>query len=143
MITKAKKFKEFLEENRIKCFLEENINDDFKTTVFRSYMEIEGQNIPVVIILDSSIYSIVRIMIIPKVLSKHSKNEILDYINELNRKYKVFKYYITQEGDLCLDSCLPSSQENFNPETIYTIIDVILKHLKEEYPIFMKKIWAN
>lgn len=143
MTTKSKKFKEFLEKNQIKCFSIEEIKDELKTTVFRSYIEIEKQNLPVVVILDASIYSIVRVLIISKVLSEQSKNDILEYINELNRKYKAFKYYITQDGELCLDSCVPSTQEDFNSETIYTIIDVILKHLTEEYPIFMRKIWAN
>ena len=143
MVRKVKKFKEFLEKNQIKCFSEEDFEDELKTTIFRSHMEIEGQKLTVVIVLDSSIYSIVRVMIIPKVLSKHSQREVLEYINELNRKYKVFKYYITQEGDLCLDSCITSSQEDFNSEILYTVIDVILKHLVEEYPIIMKKIWVD
>ena len=66
-----------------------------------------------------------------------------EYINELNRQYKVFKYFVTEDGDLCLDSCIPSSSDSFDGELVYTIIDVLLKHLVEHYAVLMRKIWSE
>ncbi|MEG1159039.1 MAG: hypothetical protein RSD70_01490, partial [Acidaminococcaceae bacterium] len=60
-----------------------------------------------------------------------------------NKKYKVFKYYVGDKGDLCLDSCIPSTGEGFDPNIVHAVIDVVLKHLNDEYPVLMRKIWAT
>lgn len=143
MASKAEKFKKFLEEKEIKCFQVEEIEDELGTVVFRSFMEIEGQNLPVIVVNDSSIYTMVRTQVAAKVIKAGNELKILEYINELNRQFKVFKYYVTDEGDLCMDSCIVATEKTFNGELVYTVIDVILKHLEEQYPIFMRKIWAE
>ena len=61
----------------------------------------------------------------------------------MNGKYKVFKYYITDNGDICLDSCLTDTEESFDPRLVHTVIDVILRHLTEEYPNLMSLVWAK
>ncbi|MDO4690795.1 MAG: histidine kinase [Fusobacterium sp.] len=139
---KAKKFEEFLKKNNIECFQRETIKDELKTTVFRSVMEVEGQNLPTVIVTDISIYTIVRVQIAAKLLKDIDSEKLLTYLNKLNSEYKLFKYYVTETGDLCLDSCIVSTEDNFDVEIIYTSIDVILKHLIEHYPILMKHIWS-
>lgn len=141
MDSKALKFEKFLNEKEIKCFQKEEIKDELETVVFRSFMEVEGQNLPIVVITDRSIYTIIRVQIAGKVVKNHNPEEVLKYVNELNSQYKVFKYFVTEEGDLCLDSCIPSIDEKFDSELIYTVIDVLLKHLLEQYPILMGKIW--
>lgn len=143
MTAKAEKFDKFLEEKEIKCFQREEIKDQLNTVVYRSFMEIEGQNLPVMIITDSSIYTMVRVQIAAKAAKSHNTEKVLEYINELNRQFKVFKYFITAEGDLCMDSCIPSTADNFEAEIVYTVIDVILKHLVEYYPVIMSKIWSE
>lgn len=143
MAVKAEKFDKFLEEKEIKCFQKEEINDELGTVVYRSFMEVEGQNLPIIVITDNSIYTMVRVQIAAKVVKNHNPEKVLEYVNELNRQYKVFKYFVTEDGDLCLDSCLPSSGENFDGELVYTIIDVLLKHLVEHYPVLMGKIWSE
>lgn len=143
MALKSEKFDKFLEEKEIKCFQREEIKDQLNTVVYRSFMEIEGQNLPIIVITDSSIYTIVRVQVAAKLIKNHNTEEILKYINELNRQFKVFKYFVTDDGDLCLDSCIPADAETFSSEVVYTIIDVILKHLVEYYPIVMRKIWAE
>lgn len=143
MAIKAEKFDKFLEEKEIKCFQREEIKDELKSIVYRSFMEIEGQNLPVIIITDNSIYTMIRVQVAGKLVKKHNTEKVLEYINELNRQFKVFKYFVTDEGDLCLDSCIPGKAETFDSEIIYTVLDVILKHLAEHYSIIMNKIWAE
>lgn len=143
MITKVEKFDKFLEEKEIQCFQKEVIEDELGTTAYRSFMEVEGQNLPILVIVDNSIYTMVRVQIATKVIKEHNLEKVLEYINELNRQYKVFKYFITAEGDLYLDSCLPSTNETFDGEIVYTIIDVLLKHLVEHYANLMGKIWSE
>lgn len=143
MTLKAEKFDKFLEEKEIKCFQKEEIKDQLNTVIYRSFMEVEGQNLPIIVITDSSIYTMVRVQVAAKLAKEHNTGEILEYINELNRQFKVFKYFVTDNGDLCLDSCIVTDVETFNSEIVYTVIDVILKHLVEFYPAIMRKIWAE
>lgn len=142
-MTKAEKFDKFLEEKEIKCFQKEEIGDELATVVYRSFMEVEGQNLPVIVITDNSIYTMVRVQVAAKAAKNHNPEKVLEYINELNRQYKAFKYFVTADGDLCLDSCIPSSSDSFDGELIYTIIDVLLRHLVEHYPVLMGKIWSE
>ena len=143
MNRRAQAFQTFLQENNIDCFTVEEIGDELNTTVFRTHMEIEGQSLPLVVILDESIYGMLRLQIAPKALKEANKWVILEYINELNRQYKVFKYYVAAGGELCLDCCILHDAEQANGPMIYTIIDVVLKHLAEEYPVLMRKIWLE
>jgi predicted type IV restriction endonuclease len=142
-VSKNEKFIKFLEEKGIQCFQKEELQDELGTNIFRSYLEVEGQNLTVVVITDSSIYTVIRVVIAVKLIKKHNIDQVLAYCNELNRQFKVFKYYVTEEGDLCLDSCIVSTKETFDGELVYTVIDVILKHLVEHYPLLMKKIWLT
>lgn len=143
MNRRAQAFQDYLQENNIDCFAAEEIGDELNTTAFRSHMEIAGQSLPIVVILDDSIYGMLRLQIAPKALKEANKQVMLEYINELNRRYKVFKYYVTDSGDLCLDCCILHDAEQANGPMIYTIIDVVLKHLTEEYPVLMRKIWMG
>lgn len=143
MNRRAQAFQEYLQENNIDCFITEEIGDELNTTAFRSHMEITGQRLPLVVILDDSIYSMLRLQIVPKALKESNKQVILEYINELNRQYKVFKYYVTAEGDLCLDCCVLCDAEQANGPMVYTIMNVVLTHLTEEYPVLMRKVWSE
>ena len=61
MNKKAEDFKKYLETKAITCFTVEEIDDDqLNTVVFRSTIEVEGVQLPTIIILDSSIYGMVR-----------------------------------------------------------------------------------
>lgn len=138
---KATKFLNFLEKNEIKAFMVEQVEDDLQSVVFRSRMEIGGQELPMIVLIDNSIYTLVRIQIVASAVKESNSVEISKLLNALNRQYKVFKYYVTEKGDLCLDCCIPSTEENFDGELIRMIIQVILQHLTEEYPNLMRSVW--
>ena len=50
---------------------------------------------------------------------------------------------VADNGDICLDSCLTDTEESFDPRLVHTVIDVILRHLTEEYPNLMSLVWAK
>ena len=112
-MSKAEKFDKFLEENKITCFSKEEVKNDLHTVVYRAHMEVSGQMLPTMVVADDSIYT------------------------------KVFKYYVADNGDICLDSCLTDTEESFDPRLVHTVIDVILRHLTEEYPNLMSLVWAK
>ena len=65
MNKKAEKFEKMLVENSTpeidltKIFQKEERKDELNTVLFRSFMQIEGLQLPLVVILDNSIYTIV------------------------------------------------------------------------------------
>ena len=74
MNKKAENFKKYLDEKDIKAFTVDEIKDDqFQTVVFRSAADINGNRLPLIVILDTSIYGMIRVLVAPKVL--HDDNE--------------------------------------------------------------------
>ena len=54
-----------------------------------------------------------------------------------------FDEFLSSNNINCLDSCITTTDEGFEAPVIHTVIDVILKHLVEEYPVLMRKVWGN
>lgn len=140
---KAQKFQAFLEENNIKAFAVESAADELKSAVFRSRMEVNGQELPTAVVIDNSIYVMIRVQIVGGAIQEKARAAVLDRVNQLNGQYKVFKYYVTEKGDLYLDACLPCLEESFSGELVRTLLNVMLQHLTEQYPVLMRSVWAE
>lgn len=142
MNKRAESFEKFLQEKKIECFQVDEIKDDnLDTVIFRSSLNINGQQLPTLVILDNSIYGMIRILVAPKSLNKDNESELRIAINELNRTYKSFKYYFDNEDNLVLDCCVLQGDLEQEGSLIYTMFDVILKHLENEYKNIMQLIW--
>ena len=59
-MSKAAKFDEFLSSNNINCFSKEEIDNEMHSIVYRAHMEVSSQNLPTMIVLDDSIYTMIR-----------------------------------------------------------------------------------
>lgn len=143
MNVKATKFNEFLKANNINCFTTQEVENEMHSALYRSFMEVNGQNLPTMVVVDDSIYVMVQVRVAGGVIKEANRAAVMEHINGLNEKYKVFKYYINDNGDIVIESCIPSTDEDFVPGLVHAVIDVILKHLQEEYPLIMKNVWAN
>ena len=119
------------------------VKNDLHTVVYRAHMEVSGQMLPTMVVTDDSIYTMIQVRVAAAVVNDENKQAVLAHINAMNGKYKVFKYYITDNGDICLDSCLTNTEESFDSRLVHTVIDVILRHLTEEYPNLMSLVWAK
>ena len=133
-MSKATKFDEFLSSNNINCFAKEEIDNEMHSIVYRAHMEVSSQNLPTMIVLDDSIYTMIQVRVAAGVVNGGNREAVLAHLNELNKKYKVFKYY---------EGCITTTDEGFEAPIIHTVIDVILKHLTEEYPVLMSKVWGK
>lgn len=139
---KAEAFEKYLKDHEMNFFLKSPVpNDDNGTVVFKSNIQAEGQTLPVGIITDNTIYTIIRVQIGQGLIKDSNRDSFNAFLNELNRSYKVFKYVAADDGTVFLDSCLPSTQEHFDPELVRVVLDVIVNHLQEEYKNIMKKAW--
>ena len=143
MNKKAQIFQEYLQEKNITCFqVQEVPNDELNTVVFRSSIEVEGQQLPTLVITDSSIYTMIRVRVANAALKEGNETELLKAIGKLNSHYKIFKYYFAEDGALILDSYLLEKPEELDGDIVYTVLDIIVKHLLAEYKNIMKAIWA-
>ncbi|MCD7974859.1 MAG: YbjN domain-containing protein [Phascolarctobacterium sp.] len=111
MNNKTKKFNEFLSKSKITCFNSQEIDNEMHAVLYRSFMKVSGQNIPTMVVLDDSIYAIVQVCVAVGVVKDANKNCVMEHINELNGKYKVFKYYINDNGDIVIESCIPATDD--------------------------------
>lgn len=110
--------------------------------VFRSAIGIQGQNLPTMLVIDDSIYVMLQVRV-GAGLVKEANKAALAHLNALNENYKVFKYYADEAGTSSLESCIPSTDDQFVPQMIHAVIDVIVDHLNTEYPKLMKAVWAE
>lgn len=138
---KSKKFQSYLDNNDLKFFQQNVTHDEADTVVFQSNIQVEGQTLPVGIITDDTIYTIIRVQIGTGLVKEENKAKLNEYLNSLNRSYKVFKYVVAEDGSVFLDACLPSTNEGFDPEVVRVILDVIVDHLTHEYKNIMKSAW--
>lgn len=141
--SKANKFQEFLTANQITCFGVQAMNDELHTVLFRTNLEVGGQQLPVMVVTDDSLHTPLQVRVVPVAIRDESSQSVLTYVNELNRTYKSFKYFISEDNALILDVCLTAVPEEFEPQLVSLTLDIILRHLTEEYPVIMRKIWAD
>ena len=144
MNKKAEAFKAYLDEKDIKVFdIEELEEDKQQTAVFRSHVTVEGQQLPAIVILDNTIFALVRVQISPKALTEANQLDLLKLINKESASYKPFKLYLNQDGDLMLDVCLVIEDEELKGDTVYTMFSLIIDYLNDNYRRFMKCIWQG
>ena len=143
MNLKATKFTNFINERNINVFQMQEIDGDMHPVVYRSAMEVGGQNLPTMLVIDDSIYVMLQVRVGAGLVKESNKAAVMEHMNSLNENYKVFKYYANEHGDIVIESCIPTTDEEFMPELVHAVIDVVLKHLNEEYPKLMKTVWSN
>ena len=141
MNKKAEAFKNYLQEKKITVFeVEELANDNQHTVVFRSHITTSGQQLPTVVIVDESVFAMVRVQIAPKALTEHNQLALLKLVNDESATYKPFKLYLNENGDLLLDLCLVV-EDMLKGDTVYTMFSVIINYLDANYRKFMQCIW--
>ena len=116
----------------------------YRTVVYRGTLDAVGTQFQVIVVLDDSIYGLLRIVLTPSAIDEESIDSVLRYLNELNYTFKSFKYYLDQDNRIYLDVSFPSTAEEFNPElVVYMTVEVVLPHLKEYYPKLMQVAWSE
>ena len=143
MNLKATKFTNFINERNINVFQMQEIDGDMHPVVYRSAMEVGGQILPTMLVIDDSMYVMLQVRVGAGLVKESNKAAVMEHMNSLNENYKVFKYYANENGDIVIESCIPTTDEEFMPELVHAVIDVVLKHLNEEYPKLMKTVWSN
>ncbi len=130
---KAEKFDKFMKEREVSGFHKEEYDDQFRTVVYFSGLQTAGQQQFVQLVLNDSIYGMIKVLIGHKVVNEENHAKVLEYINQLNNRFGAFKYIVTQDGNLELDCSLVANDETFDPEVIVVmLLNVIQPHLESE-----------
>lgn len=141
MNKKAELFKTYLEDRHIDSFLiDDNKQDELHTVIFRSHIDIQGHQLPTIVVLDDSIYGMIRLLVASNAVHDGNEAAILKYINTYNKLFKSFKYYIDDDGDLIMDTCVLMKDDEADGEMIYAMFNVIIDHLTESYSDILKTI---
>ena len=83
MNTKAEVFNKYLEEKKIEAFQVEEVADDAQNTVvYRSHIVVEGQQLPTLVLLDDSVFSMIRVQISPKARTEENELNVLRLVSE-------------------------------------------------------------
>ena len=140
--TKALDFQEFLVENNVNVFSTESLGDDYQTVIFRSRIETKGQILPTAIIIDTSIFTILRTQIVTGI-AEEKRARLEHYLNGLNTQFKIFKYYLRPDGSIYLDICLPFVEETFDSKMIQLMLSILVQHLEATYDDLMAEVWKK
>lgn len=142
MNVKAQKYSDFLKANNLYMFKVQGLQHEMNTVVYRTFLEVAGNNLPAMIVIDDSIYVMLEVRVAAGVVKDNNKAAVMDFINKMNGKFKVFKYYVDEEGSIILESCIPATDNEFAPSLVQAVIDVVVRHLNEYNAETMKTILA-
>ncbi len=136
--TKLAALKEMVEAREIQGlqFVDEN-----GATFARSAFLIEGQELPMGIVVNDSVYSYIQTIVVNKV-KEGNEDKVRAFLNNLNLQFPMLQYTLTGEGQIVLQMSVPSDDEQFNPALMIALVDQVLQHLVEIYPQIMKEVWA-
>lgn len=141
MNKKAERFDVMLEEQKIECFDRIELKDSFNGILYRTTIDVKNQYLPVMLTIDASIYSVVRIILGDRIVNDDNRAAVDAHINETNRGQKVFKYFYSEDGTLFVDACIVASDENFDPHLVQVVLEVIMEHLRTTYGDTMAIVW--
>lgn len=135
MNIKAQQFIKYLEDNQYPWFSYEELNDTYHSVIFRGHLEVGKVELPMLVILDDSLFSSLRIGVYMGRIASTRRGFVERYLGELNSRFKAFKYYVLEEEaheNIVLDISLPCTSEDFNPDMIlYLLREVTIPHLND------------
>lgn len=141
MNVKAQKFNIFLQLNNLADnFVVQEVKNEFETTLFLSTAEIGGQTKPVKVLIDNSGLILFQVRVFERSVKKSNRGKVLEKLNETNDVYKLFKYYVDEEGSVILESCLPTPDDQFQAELVYAVLELLFNHLEEVHEELKKAI---
>ncbi len=140
---KVAAFKKYLEENKITGFGLQDFQNDVHAQAFRSNLPVEGQNLPFMILLDDSVYTMLQVQIATSIAVGEKRAKICEYLNDLNEQYRMLKYSADAAGNVLLTCCIPAGVPHFEPALVIAILNQIQGHLNAVYPDIMKHLWEK
>ena len=132
MNPKALLFDKFLKDEEITSFERKDFDDEDGTVVYRSYIKSPLWDMPLFVILDNSIYSVIRLVLGPEKVTAQNMAALNALINRDNATYKNYKLYIDeQDSSLYLDCVYMCGDDAFEPVLMYALMSSIVDYVPE------------
>ena len=107
----------------------------------RTNLLVEGQTLPVFIVVNETVYSYIQVHLVT--ITSEKLEKCLPLLNELNDSFTMLKYGVNKGGNITLTCSIPAGDDKFDPAIIFALLDQINGHLQEHYKLLMKKIWEE
>lgn len=142
-IKKVEAFKKYLEEAKIEGFGLQDFENDVHAQAFRSNLPVAGNNLPFMILLDDSVYTMLQVQVAANIVTAEKKAFVCEYLNELNDQYRMLKYNVDEAGNVIMTCCIPAGLDHFEPALVIAILNQVQGHLSALYPTIMEKLWKK
>ena len=139
MNIKAQKFDRYLKTNDLNFF---EMIDEEDAVIFRTELPICGQEMVTVIVFDDSVYNMLQIKVVGEISNPRKKDMLLEFVNEVNAKYKHEKYFITEKNSIQYTATYLSDEEYFDSEMMKIMLGNAMRNIEEQYSKFMKIMWS-
>lgn len=139
---KAVKFLEYIIQNDIKSFGVQTIDDEVATAIFRTQIPVCGQTLPLIIIFDSEDIVTIRVRLL-ELKNTNKRISLYEIFNNMHAKYKLYKYYLQEDGIVYMDMYMPVDNESFSPKLLHMLLNTVVKNLEEVFPDIMYIIWGD
>ena len=140
---KVAAFQKYLEDNKIGGFGLQNFERPDHAQAFRSNLQVEGTNLPFMILLDDSVYTMLQVQVAAGIAQGDKKEKICTFLNDLNEQYRMLKFSVDAAGNVLLTCCIPAGVPHFEPALVIAILNQIQGLLTATYPEIMKHLWEK
>lgn len=143
MNIKATKLSAYFNQKDIKGFRLQEAKDELNTAVFHTGLQSEGKTLPMMVIIDDSMFITLEVWIANQLVNDDNRDKILPILDEMNRAQKLFRYFTREDGGLFLSTCIMAKDDTFDPEVIHALMDLTAQHVASDIADMMKKIAAT
>ena len=132
MNKKAEMLDQFLADETITAFERKDFEDEEGSVIYRSYVQSPLGDMPFFVITDNSVYTVLRLVVGPQVVTADNKADINDFINHENAYYKGMKYYIDEEDQTVYMDCVYIAADGeFEAPLLYALMNQMVERIPE------------
>lgn len=132
---KETKFVSYNKKQGITFYKRFAVGGPFDTVVFATAVKAQGETtLGLIIITDNSLYTMIRARLgIPQ---KGKHDETMKFLNHMNEKYPMFKFYIGTDHTAYMESMYLAEDKEFEPEMVHSMAEVAIVFLQKQYKKF-------
>lgn len=136
----AKRYQEFLEKNNVQGFAVQELGDEADSVMFRSNILVRGQELPLAVIFDKSIFTIIRVNLAPKAVNDSNMFEVTNLMMRLNSRNKAVKYYLAADASIVMDCVIPAFAGQFSPKLVQSMLQLACGEVMAHYGEFLSYV---
>ena len=140
MLKKAESLYKYLAEQNIGNFNVQELDNEQQSVIFQSTFPLDKNLMPVGIIVDTTIFTIIRIKLVENLLDDRNILEAYRCITKANCRNKIAKYYITPDMTIYADACIPQEENAFSPKLVINILRIMLQNIRQELPLLLEMV---